>query len=213
MIASLDGATAIKGRSASLGGPADKAIFMALRSVADVIVVGAGTVRAEHYGAPVLPEAEQDRRQRRGQSRLPRLAIVTGSLDLDAEGPIFSQPASRPIIITSTASPAAVRARLATAADVIAEGTDDLDLAAACRALRHDHGAGVVLCEGGPTLNGALLAADLVEELCLTVAPTLVGGTSDRIAFGPEHTRALTLAHLLEEDGMLFARYLRSAVQ
>ena len=94
-------------------------------------------------------------------------------------------------------------------AEVITEGTADLDLAAALRTLRREHGASVVVCEGGPTLNGALLAADLVDEVCLTVSPTLVGGPSDRISFGPDHTRALTLAHLLEEDGMVFARYLR----
>ena len=186
----VDGATAINGRSGGLGGPADKKVFAAIRAVADVILVGAGTVRAENYGPPSVPA---------------RLAIVTAKLDLAPDARVFSN-GYRPIIVTTEDSDPERRAALETVADVVLAGRGHVDLKAALR-----HFEGVVLCEGGPSLNGQLLADALVDELCLSLAPLLASGESSRIARGPDLAEPvrLRLARILEEDEILFLRYVR----
>ena len=189
MISTMDGATAIGGKSGGLGGPADKRVFAAIRSIADVILVGAGTVRAENYG----PDA--------------RLAIVTASLDLEPGARVF-QGDARPTVLTSSDADPARRDALAAVANVVAVNDGSrVDLRAATALLQ-----GVVVCEGGPSLNGQLVADDLVDELCLSLSPLLAGGDSPRVAHGAgaDEPRALQLAHALEEDGLLFLRYVRS---
>jgi riboflavin-specific deaminase-like protein len=209
MVASLDGATAIDGRSGGLGGPGDKAVFHTLRGLADVILVGAGTARAEHYGPPRVPEAVQEVRVLRGQQALPRIAVVSRSLDLPADSRLFEADPP-PIVITAPGTALARRAELAQRADVLLAGqTDDVDLAAALGSLR-EMGHEVVVCEGGPVLNGQLLAAGLVDELCLTVAPLIVSGPSARAVVGPAVAPVgFELAHVLEQDGELFLRAVR----
>ena len=209
MIASVDGATAVDGVSGGLGGPADRAVFMHLRSVADVVLVGAGTVRAEGYGPPRLPAELREARRRRGQAPLPRLAVVSRSCALDWDAPIFRDTASRPIVVTVERAPAERRAAAARVADVVTAGVEEVDLAAALGALA-GMGAGSVLAEGGPRLNGALAAAGLIDELCLTVAPRLAGGESARIVAGPPAPGggpSLEPAFVGEEDGFLFLRW------
>jgi riboflavin biosynthesis pyrimidine reductase len=200
MIAAADGATAAAGRSGALGGPADKEMFAALRGIADVVLVAAGTARAEDYG-PARPRPDG----RPG----PRIAVVTRSGGLDPGARLFGGGA--PIVVTCEACPPARRDALSAVAEVVVVGTSDVDLAAGLAALG-ERGADVVLCEGGPTLNGHLVAADLVDEWHLTTAPLLAGGTSKRAAVGPEPPgglRRLRLDRLLEADGLLLARYLR----
>jgi riboflavin-specific deaminase-like protein len=210
MVQSADGATALQGRSGGLGGPADRAIFTALRSIADVILVGAGTVRAEHYGPPRTSARDQRLRLERGQEPHPRIAVVSGRLDLDPEARLFSDPARRPLVLTVEKADAERRARLAAVADVIDAGDTTFDPLAALATLR-ETGAGVVLCEGGPALNGELVNAGVIDELCLTIAPLLVAGPSPRCAHGaePPQPEGLALSRVLEEDGTLFLRYLR----
>ena len=192
MITTVDGATAVAGRSGGLGGPADKRVFAAIRSVADVILVGAGTVRAENYG-PVRAGA--------------RLAIVTARLDLEPDARVFTGD-DRPIVLTTSAADVDRRAALERVAEVVVVNDGDhVDLRAAVAKLD-----GVIVCEGGPTINGQLIADDLADELCVSVAPLLAAGSSSRIAHGPdlEAPRHLRLARVLEEDGLLFLRYVRS---
>jgi riboflavin-specific deaminase-like protein len=213
MVTSLDGAIAVEGRSGGLGSPADRAIFLALRSCADVILVGAGTVRAEDYGPPRPTEAEQQRRIDEGRSPLPRLAVVTGGLDLDPAARLFSDPDRRPLIITTTDAPADRRQALAPVADLLDAGTGRVDVAEAL-AMLGASGAAVVLCEGGPTLNGQLVAAGVVDEVCLTIAPLVVGGPSPRMVVSAHAaTESMDLDRALEEDGNLFLRYVRSAAR
>jgi riboflavin biosynthesis pyrimidine reductase len=192
MITTADGATAVGGRSGALGGAADKKVFAAIRAVADVILVGAGTVRAENYGPPSVPA---------------RLAIVSAKLDLAADARVFSN-GYRPIIVTTEDADATRRAALETVADVMIAGTGHVDLRLAL-----SNFSGVVLCEGGPSLNGQLIADGLVDELCLSLAPLLAGGESSRIARGPEPEAPMRmhLARILEEDQILFLRYLSDA--
>lgn len=209
MVASSDGATAVDGVTGKLGSPADKHVFHLLRSLADVILVGAQTVRAEGYGPPKTSEEEQARRVARGQDPLPRIAVVSRSLELDWSSKLFTAGTSRPYVVVPAAAEDEARRRAGAAADVVVAGDETVDMGAALAAL-HDHGATVVLCEGGPMLNAALVEAGCIDELCLTVTPALVGGASWRGILGParlDHMVALGLVHVLEDDGFLFLRY------
>lgn len=211
MIASIDGAVTVDGRSGGLGGPADKAMFRALRGVADVIVAGAGTVRTEGYGPPVLAEASRRRRADQGQSNVPALAVVTASAALDPGAALFAPDDGTTIVYTTNhADPERVLA-LDEVADVVVAGDASVEMARvmADLGLRRHH---VVLVEGGPSLNGHLFASGLVDEVCLTVAPLLVGGDSPRITAGmTAPVTSMRLDRVLEADGALFLRYLRAS--
>lgn len=212
MISSLDGASALDGRSGGLGGPADQAVFGAVRAIADVILVGAGTVRAERYGSVRLPDHASASRVEAGRSaEAPRLAIVTasGALvdDLEAGEPLLAGGPQPVVFTTEDADPGRVRA-LSDVADVRAVGRGRVDLPMAVASLSED-GAAVVVCEGGPTLNGALADAAMIDELCLSIAPMLAGGESGRILRGAITTdpARFELVSLLTEDGLLFGRW------
>jgi riboflavin biosynthesis pyrimidine reductase len=194
MIASVDGATTVAGVSGGLGGPADHTLFAVLRSLADVVLVAAGTVRAERYGPSTVP-----------------VAVVSRSLRLDWEAPFFTTQIARPIVVTVAAAPAASRERAAQLADVIVAGEHDVDLAWALDTLAA-RGFRSVLAEGGPSLNAQLAGAGLVDELCLTLSPHLVGGDAKRILAGPALPAPLRLrlASICEENGFLFLRFRRT---
>ena len=208
MVCSADGAIALHGRTQGLSSEADRFVFHYLRSLADVILVGAQTVRAERYGPPRISEARQAERVARGQAAVPRIAIVTGSLDLDWDGRLFTESPTRPIIFTTTSADTATASKVA---DVIVAGDPRVDLALALSQLNAD-GVGVVLCEGGPTLNGVLAAGDLIDELCLTIAPALVGGDVGTGLLGHLHLPdmlPMDLVHAFEDGGDMFLRYRR----
>jgi riboflavin-specific deaminase-like protein len=207
MVATADGAAHLSGRTKGMGGEADRLAFRRLRESCDVVLVGAGTVRAEGYGPPRLDAEAQARRRRRGLEPLPRLAVVSARLQLDPALRVFSDPDRRPLVITTEDADPARRRALEAVAEVVACGRDTVDLPSALRWL-HARGARWVLCEGGPTLNGTLLAAGLVDELFLTLAPLLVGGGAGRIAAGPALGPVrLQLKELREYQGELLARY------
>lgn len=211
MVTSVDGATAVEGASAGLSGPVDRTIFHLLRSFADVVLVGAGTVRVEGYGPPSLPEETQHERVARGQSANPRVAVVSGSLDLDFSSRLFTGAEEKPVLITSEALPAGRRAAAGNRARVLTCGEHDVDLVRALHELG-ELSARFVLCEGGPTLNGHLIEAGLVDEICSTVSPLLVGGESSRMSTGSaaaDPPVAMVLDRLLEDDGTLFFRWMR----
>ncbi len=210
MVASLDGAIAVDGASGGLGGDGDRRMFGAIRAQADVVLVGAGTVRAEDYGPPRASEPHRRRRRANGVWDVQRIAVVTRSLDLDLDADLFARPTSRPIVVTVSEADAGRRAEIEQVAEVIVAGSSDVDLAAALQALGGD-GAHVVLVEGGPRLNGQLFEADLLDELNLTVSPHLVGGD------GPTMLRTSTTElhrferrHVLSDGDELFLRYVRS---
>jgi riboflavin biosynthesis pyrimidine reductase len=214
MVASVDGsAIDADGLSGGLSGGADKAVFSAIRGVADVIVAGAATVVAEDYG-PSRPTAPI-RRQRlaRGQAAAPRIAVVSGSLRLDPGQRLFRDvdPDARPIVLTVEAADPARREALDPVAEVHAIGRHHLDWDRALALLHDVTGARVVLCEGGPRTVAQLVAADLIDEVCVTVSPELVGGPGPRLAQGPFASVGLSLVldRVLTEDGYLFLRYLR----
>lgn len=212
-VTSLDGAVAdTAGYSAGLSGTADKKVFGLLRMQCDALLVGAGTLRHEGYGALTLDAGRRRWRLANGLAEHPTQLIVSRSLDLDPAAEVFTKAPVRPMVLTADASPPQRRRALAEVADVLVTGDTDVDLAAALDIL-HRTGRGQILCEGGPQVLGALTAADLVDELCLTVTPMLIGPGPGRIIAGPAtpDPRRLALRHVLTGDGMLLLRYTRSS--
>jgi riboflavin biosynthesis pyrimidine reductase len=211
MIESADGAATVDGLSGSLGGSADHEIFGLLRALAGVILVGAGTARAEAYRpARVAPRWAA---LRSGRADTPPIAVLSGRLDLDPAGPLLAEaPAgARTIVITSESAPADRRAQIARHADVIIGGEHEVTATGAVSALA-GQGYREILAEGGPHLLGQLAAAGLIDELCLTISPVLAGGPAGRIIQGSASRPAsrLALAHVLADDhGYLLCRYTR----
>lgn len=194
MIASLDGAVVVDGRSGPLGNPTDRDVLLSLRELADVVLVGAGTARGEGYGPP-------------GKRGL-RVGVVTNSGALDLSRPLFTSGAGF-LIVPDTADVDG------SAVDVLRAGSERVDVALALARLDSIvPGVRVVQAEGGPTLNAALLAADAVDELNLTISPRMVGGDSPRVVHGAAALDArFTLAHLLADDEQfVFGRWVRARV-
>ncbi|MEJ3654151.1 pyrimidine reductase family protein [Actinomycetes bacterium KLBMP 9759] len=202
-VASADGAAAVAGTSGGLADAADHRVFVLLRRLADVVLVGAGTVRAEDYRGARRPTV--------GRPTPPPIAVITGSADLDPGSRLFTDTKVAPIVLTLPTAPAERLEQLASAgADVavLERLTPDALLAElAARGLYR------VLCEGGPGVHGQFIAADAVDELCLSVAPLLSGGTAPRIAAGPDGAlpRRMRLVSALHEGGTLLLRYQRDA--
>src|SRR4051794_11595454 len=211
MVGGLDGSAAVSGRVGVLSGPADARLFTELRSIADVVLVGARTVRQERYGPVRLPDRLREERISLGRPPNPRIAVVSRSLDFDWSIPLFSKadPGNRPCVITpGVADPARVDAAREHA-EVVVAGDTTVDPRQALAGL-HDGGAQVVLCEGGPTLLGELAAADLLDELCLSITP-LMGGDPLPLSIAPAGApiARFVLAHALIDDSDLFLRYER----
>jgi riboflavin biosynthesis pyrimidine reductase len=226
MIASADGAGSLDGRSAGLSGAADRLVFSVLRSLADVILVGAGTARTEKY-RPVRP-AEVWAQLREGRAATPPIAVVTSRLSLEPDSPLLAAAngSSRTIVLTTAAAPAAAREAAARHADVVVTGAERVTPAGMIGALAA-RGYQRVLVEGGPSLLAQITAAGLLDELCLTFSPVLAGGQAGRILAAPGEggprddvprdggtvpnggpAAGLALAHVIEDNGSLLCRYL-----
>lgn len=207
MISTLDGAITLNGRSGTLGGPADRRVFQVLRSLADVILVGAGTVRSEGYGPARLDAEFRELRRRRGQTPVPPIALVTRSGNLDWSSPFFTEAEERPIVFTTSDCDEGELRRGQHVADFVAAGDVRVD---PHQVIDHLEGAGYhsVLLEGGPGLNAEVVRAGLLDELCLTLSPRLVAGGGPRVLAGPELLPPLDVdvVHLLEDEGFLFGR-------
>ena len=213
-ITSIDGGATSGGSSGAMGGPGDRFVFNLLRELADVIVVGAGTVRIEGYSGAQVSVARRQRRQARGQSEVPQLAIVTGSGHLNRDMAVFTRTEVQPLVLTCTAAAEQTRRALSGLCEVIdcsghdPEKIDEAALLAAlgARGIRH------ILTEGGPTLLDSLMRRDMLDELCLTIAPCLVGGQARRIVTGPgQLLTRMRCAHVLTDDaGYLYTRYVKA---
>jgi riboflavin biosynthesis pyrimidine reductase len=209
-VTSLDGAATTAGVSGGLGDGADKRMFELLRRTADVVMVGAGTVRDEGYGPLRVSDASAAWRERRGMPPHPVFAIVTGSLNLDPASTIFTDAPVRPVVITTRRADASRTKEFEGLADVIVAGDETLDVALALSGL-HERGLVKVLSEGGPSVFGALTAAGAVDELCLTVSARLEAGDARRISNGPlEQPVGMELGHVLRSGSTLLLRYVRS---
>jgi riboflavin biosynthesis pyrimidine reductase len=213
MIASLDGGATDDGKAGGLAGPGDRALFSLMRYAADVILVGAATVRVENYSGAQVPVAQRNARQRRGQAEVPPIAVVTRTGSLDPDALFFSRTEVPPLILTCADYFDDTRSRLGSAAEVINASGSEPDKADAATVLKilAERGLFRVLTEGGPLFLSLLIENNLLDELCLTVAPMLVGGLAPRVATGPGrvHTK-MRRTHLLSDDeGYLYTRYVR----
>ncbi|MGA8988073.1 pyrimidine reductase family protein [Aeromicrobium sp.] len=201
-VSTLDGGAAgADGKSGSLGGETDTTVFALLRSLADVIVVGAGTARDEGYAHYAV---DADLRARLGLSPVPVMAVVSRRLDIP-------EPLLVPdnLVVTSATTDPARLAALRGSVEVLALGDGEIDWPGVLAEFA-DRGWTRILCEGGPSLHGELIAQDLVDELCLTIAPILTAGAAPRIAHGTHGTdRRMELAHSIEADGGLLTRWVR----
>lgn len=213
MVSTLDGAAQHDGKSQPISTAADMRIFGTLRGLADVIVVGAETVRQEGY-RPARARAEfAESREAAGQGPAPAIAVVSASLDLDFSLPLFTSPLAPTLILTgAAAAPDRVAAAEKAGARVVTAGDGvGVEPARAVQALA-ELGFTRLLTEGGPRLLGQFVAAGVLDELCLTVSPMLTAGDAQRIAGGPSVAvpQRFALVSLLEEEGFLFSRYQRS---
>lgn len=211
MITSADGGTSVDGLSGGLGTPSDRAVFSALRSVADVILVGAETARAENYRSPGPNPTFQTGRSHRGQLPSPRIAVVSGRLDLSPDLRLFDNESNRPLIFTTMEAPEEQRKSLEPRADIVSAGQTRVDLVAVINHLATLE-MNTVLCEGGPSLNGQLIAADLVDEWNLSISPLLLGSDSRRAAIGQAGSgppAGMALQRVWLGDDVLFCRWTR----
>ncbi|HUH69259.1 MAG TPA: pyrimidine reductase family protein [Mycobacterium sp.] len=213
-ITSVDGGATIDGKSGAMAGPGDRFIFNLLRELADVIVVGAGTVRIEGYSGAHLGVAQRQRRQARGQSEVPQLAVVTKSGRLDRDMAVFTRTEVPPLVLTCSAAADQTRRLLADVCEVVdCSGSDPGKVdEASLLAILGARGMRRILTEGGPTLLGSFIQHDMLDELCLTIAPYVVGGLARRIATGPgQLLTPMRCAHILTDDaGYLYTRYVKA---
>jgi len=207
-VSSADGAATVDGDSECLSGPADRRVLALARDLADVVLVG---VRTAVAGAYQQVRVDPARRTTHGLRPQPPVALVTNRCSLGPEAPQIADCPVAPIVLTCRAAPDAARRDLVAAgADVVTCGDEAVDLRSALEALA-ERGLTRVDCEGGPTLFGALVAEDLVDTLCLTVSPFVVGGRDGRISTHPlpATPRAMVLESVLQAEGSLFVKYRR----
>jgi len=204
MISTLDGRAAVEGETRGLSGPVDRELFHLLRSAGDALLVGAGTARVERYGEAVKNDELRALRERLGLDPIQPTVIVSGRMLLPSDLPLL-QAEGAPVIVATAAD----HELEGVVADVTYERTGD-DLRLLLARLRAEHGLRSLICEGGPTLLSYLLAAGLVDELFLSIAPKLVGGGDEpHIATGRElpEPAGAELVWLCEADGELFTRW------
>ncbi len=216
MVATADGRATLEGRTLGMGGPADRELFHGLRTQVDAVLFGAGTARIERYRRMIRDEAGRERRRAEGLAADPLACMVSGRLDLPADLPLLQDPESRVLVVTS--SEVEVQGAAATIEYFRPGGIgylgpptrEELSLAPVLQHLRTEREVRSVLCEGGPHLNRALLREGLVDELFLSVAPTLTGDAeAPTILTGPALGApiGMELVRLLEHQGYLFLRY------
>jgi riboflavin biosynthesis pyrimidine reductase len=206
-VSSVDGSATVDGRAGGLGDDADQKILRLLRRLADVLVVGAGTIRAEGYSGELTGPDDAAWREANGRTRRPAVAVVSGDLRMDPASDFFANAPERPILFTSSRSDAGTRAKLGRVAEVIVAGDESVDPRLVLSDLA-DRGYSRIHSEGGPHLFGAFHDVDAIDELCLTVSPHLAGGDGTRILAGSvERLMPLDLLPVLHNDGALFLRY------
>lgn len=206
MLVCLDGAAAGPDHlSKSISGAADRRIMAAARRYSDVILIGAATMRAEHYSPVRAKDTDISVREEAGQLSAPVLAIVSGSLDLPFDLPVWTESTQRPLVITGPAPDAAALAAAREAADVVqlpAVSPHAVVEALSSRGLRR------IVCEGGPTFLREMVVAGVVDEGDITVSPLLPGtGTSPRTEVLSHPARA-RLEQVLRGGDFLMNRYL-----
>ena len=206
-VASADGHAAFRGRSRWLSDDADREMFHGLREHVDAVIAGTGTLRSERYGRMVRDSERRRRRAASGLNPEPLAVVVSRSGDVPTDIPLFSDPGSRVVVFTPETLETST---LAAQPEVVRVDPGELTLTTVMRRLRSSYDVRSLLCEGGPTLFGALLQEDLVDELFVSLAPKVTGGgNAPAISAGPELAElcALSIVWALELEGTLYLRY------
>jgi len=198
MVSTLDGRASIEGSTRKLGSRADAAHFLGLRTRFDAIMVGAGTIRAERYGRIVRDPRDRAARERIGLPRDPLAVIVSGSLDLPWDAPIFTDGGGKILIVTERPPEDVPETATPVEIETVPDGLEPERI---LNRLRRERGVRSLLCEGGPSLLGQLSERDLVDDLFLTLSPLTGGGDAPRIL-----ERSRPLVHDFELDRLLMAR-------
>ncbi len=207
---SVDGAiTGSDGRSGSVNSEADHVVFELLRALSHAVVVGAGTVRSEGY--PALAVDERWLAVRRGLGLPDALPVVAVSNRGGVPPSFDDQPAGSVLLALPSRSPGLAEARDRLGVDqVVVCGDEEVDARRLVAALA-ERGWTHLLCEGGPQLHASMLAAGVLDEICLSITPVVVGGDGPRVTSGPGLDAAYRPAVLVEEDGTLMGRWLRTS--
>lgn len=207
MVSSVDGHVTEDGKVASLTGPPDQALLHRLRAISDGVLVGAGTVRAEGYDT-LLTASEQARRRQRGASAQPLLCIVSGSAMLDATLPVFDDRTLRVIVLTKDTSRLGHLPRHVEVIEGSADAFGELDLYPILAQLRDQYGVRRLLCEGGPTLVGALARSGTIDEMIMVMSPRISGDGGPRpVASADPIRRPLALISHVAVGGFVVLRY------
>jgi riboflavin-specific deaminase-like protein len=206
-VASADGKASFEGRSGKLGGEADSDLFHRLRTQVDAVLVGSGTLRAERYGRLVRDSKLRQGREDEGRDADPLACVISRTLNLPVDIPLFQEPEQRTVVFTSSDKelegfgPGVLTERLR---------AEEMTLTSILRRLRTQYSVRSLLCEGGPTLFGSMLGEDVVDELFLSLAPRLAGGAeAPTIVEGMPlaELQELELVWVMESEGELFLRY------
>lgn len=208
-VQSVDGAIAVGDTSSGLTTPLDQRVLKLLRLLSDVVLVGASTIRAEDYIGIRFSDTNSARRQAWGISAVPPIAVVSGRADLDPESRLLTDTLVPPIILTTTSAPSAAKKNLeAAGARVVEIGDTSIESTAIIDTLA-DFGLRRVICEGGPTLAGQLAADHVLDELCLTTVPTILGGPAGRVTHGRLASLPVQCQHIIvDQDGAQLARWI-----
>ena len=208
LIASIDGVTAVGGQTASLSQAPDRAMFASLRAMADFVLVGAGTIRAEQYQAVGLDVQKTMARRQRGQTDVPRLAIVSRKAELDLASSVIT--GGHPLMYVTEH----INSMRAMQAEVVSELVQSPGQKVSAQFIATDlfeRGCALLLCEGGPSLASSLFDADVVDEVHLTIAPWLIGGgPAGLLPASIPRPRRYEMRGLMESQGMLFGRWVRA---
>ncbi len=211
MIASSNGLATLDGLSGKLGGKEDRALFRTLRGVSDFILVGLNTVHEEKYNPPELPEAVKSLREEAGRDRIPRIAVVSNSLEIDPNIPLFASDRYSPVLITSKSSPASKRKLLSEKYEIILAGEQRVDFKTAINKLASGNKQ-TVLVEGGPSINKQFVSEDLFDELCITISPFYSDDENDeKVTTDKSYPKGyMKEVRRISVNDFIFCRYLRS---
>lgn len=219
IVLTLDGGAAFNGKTRPISDDTDLWLLNQLRGYADVLVVGSGTVQAERYGPVRLTDEQRQHRAAAGYADTPPpIAVVSARAALDRDLPVFAGTGSRPLLISVERSRRQAEA-LSDLADVVIAGDERVDPEVLIAALA-ERGLRRVLCEGGPTLLASFIERDLVDDMCLSLAPRFAGPQPVDAVGRPgqpldttgtlRRPTTLGLRHVLGNDGMLYLRYTRT---
>jgi len=217
MVSSVDGKTVLEGSERGLGSPTDQRLMRELRLHADVVLNGAGTLRVSGTSSRINDIVLREARVRRGKTRTPVAAVLSGSGDFPLDGRFFTARDFQGIVYLSDRAPAERAEAIAATGRAVQRVPSGDEVPAMLRHRRDELSCRLLLLEGGATINGDFFRRDLIDEVFITVGALIVGGDHENTAVetpGHKATRAgarrleLLSAHPNPATDELYLRYL-----